>query len=345
MRYVWGFAFFVLCVPASAQEPTQRELLAAIEKQLKTTAATAGPSIACVVVSRSEHYPKPPSSGDMPGKLGGFDRKEFLKNNASAERLPWQTRSTCPTRGRSRITATPAESSSIRRARSHAVPRHRRGDEGLRLPSGRCRILRRHPRRRRAQRPRGIETDRPAQEAHADQVRRRADARHRREEGDRVYRQARGADGEPILVQLSTRQAERRVSGSITNVRYRLINPKGADAALEKQASYYRHGPLLEHDIKLNAGMTGAALLNLDGELIGLATTAAVVYSNREIGPGYAIPADDNFRRIVEVLRKGEEVEYGFLGVTLPDDRIGVIDRAGHSTGTGRHCRARAAAT
>ncbi len=113
--------------------------------------------------------------------------------------------------------------------------------------------------------------------------------------------------------------------GSITNVRYRLINPKGADAALEKQASYYRHGPLLEHDIKLNAGMTGAALLNLDGELVGLATTAAVVYSNREIGPGYAIPADDNFHRIVEVLRKGEEVEYGFLGVTLPDDRIGVM--------------------
>ena len=113
--------------------------------------------------------------------------------------------------------------------------------------------------------------------------------------------------------------------GSITNVRYRLINPKGADAPLEKQASYYRHGPLLEHGIKLNAGMTGAALLNLDGEMVGLTTTAAVVYSNREIGPGYAIPADDNFRRIVEVLRKGEEVEYGFLGVTLPDDRIGVM--------------------
>ena len=46
-----------------------------------------GPSIACVVVSRSEHYPKPSSSGDTPGKLGGFDRKEFLKNNASADRL------------------------------------------------------------------------------------------------------------------------------------------------------------------------------------------------------------------------------------------------------------------
>ena len=109
--------------------------------------------------------------------------------------------------------------------------------------------------------------------------------------------------------------------GSITNVRHRLINPKGPsfDTPLEKQASYYRHGPLLEHDIKLNAGVTGAALVNLDGELVGLTSAAAVVYSNREIGPGYAIPTDANFRRIVEVLRRGEEVEYGFLGITLRD--------------------------
>ena len=28
---------------------------------------------------------------------------------------------------------------------------------------------------------------------------------------------------------------------------------------------------------------------------------------------------DDNLHRIIEVLRRGEEVEYGFLGVTRPD--------------------------
>jgi serine protease Do len=69
--------------------------------------------------------------------------------------------------------------------------------------------------------------------------------------------------------------------------------------------------------------VTGGVLLNLDGEMIGLTNAAAVAWGN-EIGPGYAMPADANFHRIVEVLRKGEEVEYGFLGVTLSPERLGV---------------------
>src|SRR5205823_13707479 len=82
--------------------------------------------------------------------------------------------------------------------------------------------------------------------------------------------------------------------------------------------NYYKYGPLLEHDVRVNAGVTGGALLNLDGELIGL-TTAAAAVNDREIGPGYAIPADDNFRRIVDVLRRGQEGEDGFLGVSGPE--------------------------
>ena len=84
----------------------------------------------------------------------------------------------------------------------------------------------------------------------------------------------------------------------------------------ERLASYYKCGTLLEHDVKVNAGVTGGVLVNLDGEMIGMTTSAAVVY-NRDIGPGYAIPADENFRRLVDVLKRGEEIEYGFLGVSI----------------------------
>ena len=88
MRCGCGLVVLLLCAaPSAAQdkkEPTSAELLAAFQKQLKATAATAAPSIACVVVSRSEHYPKPKfvrGVEEIPGKLGSFDRQAFEKSD------------------------------------------------------------------------------------------------------------------------------------------------------------------------------------------------------------------------------------------------------------------------
>ena len=75
--------------------------------------------------------------------------------------------------------------------------------------------------------------------------------------------------------------------------------------------------------------ITGGALINLDGELIGLTSATAIAFS-KPIGPGFAIPMDAGGRRIVEVLRKGEEVEYGFVGISAsPDLRIEKISPHG----------------
>lgn len=73
-------------------------------------------------------------------------------------------------------------------------------------------------------------------------------------------------------------------------------------------------GTLIQTDAKLNFGTSGGALLNLQGEMIGLTTSlaAAVGY---EQAAGYAIPVDATFRRVVDRLKNGEEPEYGFLGV------------------------------
>jgi len=35
-------------------------------------------------------------------------------------------------------------------------------------------------------------------------------------------------------------------------------------------------------------------------------------------GAASSFPSDTNTRRIIDVLKRGEEVEFGFLGVTLP---------------------------
>ena len=87
MRFA-GMSLVLLTLTSAlaAQEPTADELLRAVERKLVAVNETAGPSVACVVVSRSEKYPKPTS--DAPGSLGGFDAKQFLTDNPKAtERL------------------------------------------------------------------------------------------------------------------------------------------------------------------------------------------------------------------------------------------------------------------
>ncbi|MFM8274150.1 MAG: hypothetical protein ACKODX_17725, partial [Gemmata sp.] len=71
-------------VALPAQEPTKNDLLFAIEKKLRAAYDSAGPSVACVVVSRSERYPRPASAGEEPGALGGFDPEQFLKDHPLA---------------------------------------------------------------------------------------------------------------------------------------------------------------------------------------------------------------------------------------------------------------------
>jgi serine protease Do len=44
---------------------------------------------------------------------------------------------------------------------------------------------------------------------------------------------------------------------------------------------------------------------------------------------GFAVPLDANFRRIIDVLKRGEEIEYGFLGVHLADPAFGSKPRPG----------------
>lgn len=76
---------------------------------------------------------------------------------------------------------------------------------------------------------------------------------------------------------------------------------------------------LLQLDAKLNLGMSGGAVVNLRGELVGITTNAANT-SGFDAQAGYAIPLDLIGRRVVDTLLRGSEVEYGFLGIGLDDD-------------------------
>lgn len=78
-----------------------------------------------------------------------------------------------------------------------------------------------------------------------------------------------------------------------------------------------RHYPtLLQLDSKLNLGMSGGAVVNMRGELVGL-TTGAANASGFDAQAGYAVPVDALGRRVIERLIQGKEAEYGFLGIGL----------------------------
>lgn len=100
--------------------------------------------------------------------------------------------------------------------------------------------------------------------------------------------------------------------GIISNVDRKLSSAAGVE---ESPAYLHQYGTLLQTDARLNLGCSGGGLFNLDGELIGLTSSAAGVAGGEAAG-GYAIPMDRIYRGIVDVLKTGQEVEYGFLGVT-----------------------------
>ncbi|MFO1020203.1 MAG: trypsin-like peptidase domain-containing protein [Planctomycetales bacterium] len=85
-------------------------------------------------------------------------------------------------------------------------------------------------------------------------------------------------------------------------------------------------GHLLQVDTRLNLGVSGGALVNVKGELMGITTSLAAI-SGYEKSVGFAVPIDTATRRIIQTLLEGKEVEYGFLGVTLnPRSGFAVFD-------------------
>jgi S1-C subfamily serine protease len=76
----------------------------------------------------------------------------------------------------------------------------------------------------------------------------------------------------------------------------------------------HHYGTLIQTDVRLHLGTSGGALLNLRGEMVGM-TTSLAAGAGYEKSIGYALPVNEAFRRAVDTLKEGREVEYGLLGV------------------------------
>ena len=107
--------------------------------------------------------------------------------------------------------------------------------------------------------------------------------------------------------------------GILSNIRRRVPRQPVAEKDLPRTLQQY--GILLQTDARLNLGCSGGALINLQGEMIGLTTALAAIHGGETPG-GFALPIDASMARIIDVLKRGEEVDYGFLGVE-PDREAG----------------------
>ena len=106
--------------------------------------------------------------------------------------------------------------------------------------------------------------------------------------------------------------------GIVSNLRRRATGVRSDVPSTERNAQLplYCFNTLIQTDTRMNLGCSGGALLNLQGELVGLTSSRAGIAGGETPG-GFAVPLDAGMRRIINALLRGEEVEYGFLGVYL----------------------------
>jgi S1-C subfamily serine protease len=90
--------------------------------------------------------------------------------------------------------------------------------------------------------------------------------------------------------------------------------PARPDSPAAGQRTLHHFGTLIQTDARLNLGTSGGPLVNLRGEMVGLCVALAAA-AGYESSAGYAIPVDATFHRVLDRLKEGREVEYGFLGI------------------------------
>ncbi len=316
-----GLAVLLALLPAAvrADEPRADELVKALQRKVKKVREAAGPSVVCIYVSRSEAYRKAPywGSNTAPeelGQLGRFDAK------AALARVPRDA----PHRARilraieehdlsaPRVVPESYGSGIVVDAKglvltcAHVVKNATR--VYVRVPGGR-----------------GSWADVHAADRRSDlAVLRLLDPPGKLT----ALELARGAGpkrGE-FVVSLSNafapgfRPADEASEGYGIVSNLRQATPGNLEVGMDRsQLTLHHYGTLIQTDARTTPGCSGGALLNLDGKVIGLTTALAGVRGDQP--GGFAIPLDASTARIVDVLKRGEEVEYGFLGVVVSEDR------------------------
>ena len=117
--------------------------------------------------------------------------------------------------------------------------------------------------------------------------------------------------GNPYAI---ARDGQASASWGIVSNLMRKDGPVPDASRVDSKPALHQSGTLIQTDAKLNLGTSGGALLNLQGEMVGLTVSLAAA-AGYEQSAGFAIPVDETFQHALERLKQGREVNYGFLGV------------------------------
>lgn len=81
------------------------------------------------------------------------------------------------------------------------------------------------------------------------------------------------------------------------------------------------YGDLLQTSAAIQPGDSGGPLIDLHGRVVGVITVMTSYSAAAHDGPGFAIPINARTRTILESLKQGRPVEYGYLGLqSAPPD-------------------------
>lgn len=94
----------------------------------------------------------------------------------------------------------------------------------------------------------------------------------------------------------------------------------GVISALNRNISVQGQGEAIYHDLiqtdaPINPGNSGGALVNINGQIIGM-NTAIATPSGGDVGIGFAIPINIAKNELYQLITKGK-VEHGFLGIYM----------------------------
>jgi serine protease Do len=109
---------------------------------------------------------------------------------------------------------------------------------------------------------------------------------------------------------------------------------RGLDGTERELDRYY--GNFIQTDAAVNPGNSGGPLLNLEGEVVGI---NAVISSRtgEGNGVGFAVPITAETRRIIDRLKRGEEIVYGYAGLEIREVAEEEAKASGAELGNGAY--------
>jgi len=130
--------------------------------------------------------------------------------------------------------------------------------------------------------------------------------------------------GDTVLALGSPLGLQGSVTAGIVSALNRTIDASGEQRSPLEQPTVRRSmSGLLQTDAPINPGNSGGALVNTNGDVIGINTAIATSGQGQgNIGVGFAIPSN-RAKLVAEQLMKGQKVSHPFLGVNVSDTENG----------------------